>query len=448
MLLKKQAFPIKGISEHQLIFCGFGDPEPVCDEIPDEKMSSKSSDIQLKLDLDDYIYSEVIDNPPLNEEFVINEKGIIGYVKHFCKHCYSRNVVKWNYTTRDWINDDFEGTVKVQRYKCKKCGRTSQTEFKGQYEPYCNISEELKEKAIKTKELNWSSLRDISEYYYIFNNLKLSHETVRKSLIVIKNNYIRYDTPKLSGYFGYDAQWLKIEKTWYYRHVLFDLYHHIPIAELLTDEENIPIVYDFIKQNIEQKDRIAIVTDLKIGYEDVMKELGFKRHQLCVFHLKLNINKLIKTEIRKLKVKYTQKLTKIYENESSEFIENEVETLLKKDKKEIGYYQQLFYYLFKERTYFKALSYIKLLKMNINSFPEFFKEYLLKNFFPRYKKFLYYLEFPYNHRLDNTNNQTENYIGGTMPKSYKKKFRTKDGIINQIYHKGNGWIKNKKNQQT
>ena len=24
MLLKKQAFPIKGISEHQLIFCGFG----------------------------------------------------------------------------------------------------------------------------------------------------------------------------------------------------------------------------------------------------------------------------------------------------------------------------------------------------------------------------------------------------------------------------------------
>ena len=49
----------------------------MCDEIPDEKMSSKSSDIQLKLDLDDYIYSEVIDNPPLNEEFVINEKGII-----------------------------------------------------------------------------------------------------------------------------------------------------------------------------------------------------------------------------------------------------------------------------------------------------------------------------------------------------------------------------------
>ena len=31
-----------------------------------------------------------------------------------------------------------------------------------------------------------------------------------------------------------------------------------------------------------------------------------------------------------------------------------------------------------------------------------------------------------------------------MPKSYKRKFRTKKGIINQIYYKGNGWIKNKK----
>ena len=66
-----------------------------------------------------------------------------------------------------------------------------------------------------------------------------------------------------------------------------------------------------------------------------------------------------------------------------EFIEHGV----KHFKKETGYYQQLFYYLFKERTYYKELSYIKLLKMNINTFPEFFKEYFLKNFFPRYKKF-------------------------------------------------------------
>ena len=34
---------------------------------------------------------------------------------------------------------------------------------------------------------------------------------------------------------------------------------------------------EFIKENTKQKDRMAIVTDLKIGYEDIMEELEFKR---------------------------------------------------------------------------------------------------------------------------------------------------------------------------
>ena len=38
MLLKKQAFFIKHISEQQLIFCGVGDSEPMCDEILYEKL--------------------------------------------------------------------------------------------------------------------------------------------------------------------------------------------------------------------------------------------------------------------------------------------------------------------------------------------------------------------------------------------------------------------------
>ena len=94
---------------------------------------------------------------------------------------------------------------------------------------------------------------------------------------MIKDNYICYDIPKLSGYYGYDAQWIKIEKIWYFRHVLFDICHHIPIVELFTDEEKILIVREFIKENTKQKDRMAIVTDLKIGYEDIMEELEFKR---------------------------------------------------------------------------------------------------------------------------------------------------------------------------
>ena len=30
---------------------------------------------------------------------------------------------------------------------------------------------------------------------------------------------------------------------------------------------------------------MAIVTNLKIDYEDIIEELEFKRHQLCIFRL-------------------------------------------------------------------------------------------------------------------------------------------------------------------
>ena len=80
------------------------------------------------------------------------------------------------------ISEDFQGEVKVQRYKCKSCGKLFQTEFKGQFEKGCNFSEQLKLKAIETKELNWSSFKDIASYFKIFNKVDISHETIRKSV--------------------------------------------------------------------------------------------------------------------------------------------------------------------------------------------------------------------------------------------------------------------------
>ncbi len=55
-----------------------------------------------------------------------------------------------------------------------------------------------------------------------------------------------------------------------------------------------------------------------------------------------------------------------------------------------------------------------------------------EKFFPEYKKFMRFLEKTHNGKLDNTNNQIENYIGNTMPRAHKKKFRTMEGVFNQI----------------
>ena len=302
MQLKKLTFPIKDISEHQLIFFDLDDPGFIPFRKEKKEKSGKKtvecSDFQSVLEFDDFkdLHERII--PYIGRKYFVNEKGIIEYLNPYCSNCYSHKIVKWNYSIRNWISEDFQGEVKVQRYKCKTCGKTFQTEFKGQFEKYCNFSEKLKHKAIETKELNWSSFKDISSYFKIFNGIEISPETLRKSILVINGNEIHYDVPKVSGYFGYDCQWVKINKEWKYRHVLFDLVQQMPIAELYTNEDNNEIVEDFIAKNTEQIDRIGIVTDLKHGYDKIMHNLKFKRHQFCIFHFKLSINKLIREHLR------------------------------------------------------------------------------------------------------------------------------------------------------
>ena len=50
---------------------------------------------------------------------------------------------------------------------------------------------------------------------------------------------------------------------WYYRYVLFDLINEIPIAELLSDNENDETVEKFIDKKYPTHKRTAIITDLK-----------------------------------------------------------------------------------------------------------------------------------------------------------------------------------------
>lgn len=145
--------------------------------------------------------------------------------------------------------------------------------------------------------------------------------------------------------------------------------------------------------------------------------------------------------MRDLRIEETQNIKKTFKNPSQKFIDDEVEKIVKEEKKEIKYALEILYQLFKEETYFDALSYIEVIRSNLVNFPQFLKEHLEKNFMPIYKSFLYYLEFPHKGKLDRTNNQTEGFFRATMPKDQKRKYRSLEGIINQNYHKENGWIK-------
>ena len=384
----------------------------------------------------------------LDENCFINSNRVIEYHDPHCKHCFSHEVIKKSFNKRKiYLENGHSVIIKVKRYLCRKCRKYSQVRFNGIYDDYCNFSVKIKNKAIELRIRGWDSLRNISWTYSIFNGIKISYETIRNSLLVHDGLYYLNGELKPSGYVGYDVQWLRINRKWYYRHVLFDIVNNMPIAELLTKTEDSKTIKNFIKNSIQPKDIIAIVTDLKPSYDKIMRELGFI-HQHCTFHLLLNIYDNIRPELSKMKKEYEQKLKNTQQNLSENQIKQKAKTFINEYKNEISICLELVYQLFKQQTYNKAIRYIELLKIESNNFPQLLQNYLNTKFFPEYKKYLHFLKKEHKRKLDNTNNQTENYIGNTMPRAHKKKFRTEKGIFNQIILQKNGWIEKRKKELT
>jgi hypothetical protein len=184
-----------------------------------------------------------------------------------------------------------------------------------------------------------------------FNNVPISHETVRKSFVILNDTHFSCDIEDLSVYCGYYEQWVKINgEKWKYRYVLFDLVHNLPIAEALYDNAESDNIKDFIKNNIPSNKRKVIVTDLLDDYDNIMDDLHFE-HQKCSFHLAKNINKKIKEYLNKTKAEIRSKIKKAYPDLNKEQLKVEVEKKLKPIKEEINLFKHIFLDLFKQNSY-------------------------------------------------------------------------------------------------
>jgi len=209
-------------------------------------------------------------------------------------------------------------------------------------------------KAVKLRIRGWDSLRNITWAYNIFNGIKMSYETIKRSLLIHDGLYYLNEDLKLSGYDAYDVQWIRINKIWHYRHVLFDIVNKMSIAELLAKKEDSKTTKNFLKNRIQPKDCIAIVTDLKPSYDKIMRELGFV-HQYCTFHLLLNIHDNINPELTKIRKEFEQDLKNMELNLSDNEIKEKSKQFINNYKSEINEYLTLIYHLFKQQTYDKAI---------------------------------------------------------------------------------------------
>ena len=333
MKSKNKSLPFLILDENQHIFNYLNsDPVRKNDKKPSKSTFGKNT-AQFVLYLDGI----------LDEDCFINKKGVIEYHDPHCKNCFCNNVIRKSFNKRKlYLENGISITIKVKRYLCKKCRKYSQVRLNGIYEDYCNFSIKMKNKAIKLRTRGWDSLRNIAWTYNIFNNVKMSYETIRKSLLIFDGLYFLNEEIKPSGYVSYDVQWIRINKKWHYRHVLFDIVHKIPIAELLAKKEDSKTTKNFLKISIQPKDSIAIVMDLKPSYDKIMREQEFIYHH-CTFHLLQNIYNTISPEITKIKEEFERNLKKMELNLSDTQIKHKSKQFIKDYKSEINEYLSLIY---------------------------------------------------------------------------------------------------------
>ena len=437
----KKTSPINNLESVQYIFC------VECENTVERKGRTQIEDSSVQMKLMEPFY-KVKREKPINISFNVDENGVFSYSDPFCKHCHSHKVTKHGYNSRNLINEDGEHViVKVQRYYCPVCGKYSQTEFKGEYENYCNFSNETKKRSIKVREISWYPFRKLKELYKFFCGIEISHETVRKAQIVTNNLYYLNEEIQPSGFYGYDVQWEHLDDGFHYRHLLFALVNNAPVAELLAPDEELKTTYDFINKSLKPIERTGIVTDLKPGYDTVMQKLGFK-HQYCTYHLRLAVNQRIKKYLKEKDLELRLNTLKENERISKSKLDELVENKIKELKSEINIYKQLIFELFNQQTYDKALNYMDMLKQEFINFPEILQKFLEKDLFPEYKKYIWFLKKKYKGKLTRTDNDSEMYFHATLPKSEKKRFRTEQGIFNQIFNRKNGWMKKIKSQLT
>ena len=84
-----------------------------------------------------------------------------------------------------------------------------------------------------------------------------------------------------------------------------------------------------------------------------------------------------------------------------------------------------------------------------NEFNPAIYEIIRKSIAPRYKSFIYHIK---NKKIEKTSNKIENAFQKTMPKSRKRTFKTKRGVLKRINRRYLFWNENRKldfkNQQS
>ena len=347
-----------------------------------------------------------------NNLFRTFRKGKIYFknVKTRCPFCKSKKVNKDSVVSRKLIFLRIgEQRCLIQKYKCKLCGYHFQTDLSSIVEKNNNITRPVIKHIIHLYSHFTGSIYKIQKSLKEEHNICISHQSI-ENIILMSEISLNFPNISLSGYYEFDALWVRKNEKWKYLLVLFDSKLNIVVSRFLADSESTKTIYNFLKESTRNQKIKFITTDLKLEYEDAIDKLNFNQ-QFCIFHVKQKINRDVRDYIGENDLDDEEiELIKSYKKRIFNIIDAKSIDLAEKEKINI---------------------------MNeIESVPPIIHEIMWDFIIPYFKKLTYYL---LDENIESTNNKIENCFQKYFNKSTKKKYKTEKGILKRFDLKIDIW---------
>lgn len=339
--------------------------------------------------------------------------------------------------------------IKLGRYHCRDCGKSSQ---EGNIF-LSRIKSEISEiftgiyKVLRNHDVSYEGISEVMDCL-----VPQSRDTICRDF---SDSVASVQLPEASRIqiIHYDEQHPKAGRSQKYRLTLLNGVSHEVIAEELSDNKSQEVIKSFFKNNlkevIDKSTSVFVVTDMAKGYAELIADVfnGKANHQYCIFHLNQNIAKEFsrKCPMKDEFVKY--RLFNIFYNRDEELdflkiICEEEASISFKDENEQNEWRK------KAKTKFHDFLHEQELKRRREhknlKLRTYYESYVIMDellndahlFSPIVGRRLEKIQKDWHHftafqRVDDapaTNNAIENYYSASLKGQSKKKLRTDNGI--------------------
>ena len=203
------------------------------------------------------------------------------------------------------------------------------------------------------------------------------------------------------------------------------------ITVQLTEDEKKETTKEFFKKVFLVYPKV-IISDLKPGYNELIKDEMNIEHQECIIHFRKAVNAKIKKELNKIKNKIQGIIELENENISESDLKDKLDEIMEPIKEEYWSYKDKIMKAFEFDDYEESSQYIQDLRSEVETYPEAICKYFKDAFLNKFRSLILYKHRDFKDKIPSNNNLAESKIGWCASKYEKRKYRTDLGFFNHV----------------